>query len=302
MTNVFDVAVIGGGPAGLTAAIYALRGGKSTILLEATAIGGQAAQTAQIENYPGVPNANGFDLTYRMFLQAKEFGLQIRFEKVQKVQGGRIKTLKTSSGEVQARAVILAMGAAAKKLSAAVPFEGKGVSYCATCDGNFYRGKTVAVVGGGNTAVTDALYLADIAKKVYLVHRREELRASDVLVQKMKENPQITFLPGYELDRCEGKEHLERITLKQTQTEKMWSLPISGLFVAVGQIPLSDCVAECLPLQNGYVPADGTMQTAEPGIFAAGDVRVTPLRQVVTACADGAIAAESALAYLRREE
>ncbi len=252
MDEIFDVGIVGGGPAGLSAAIYALRSGFRVVLFEKAGIGGQAALTNEIENYPGFRSVNGFDLTWKMFEQAQAFGLTTRYETVLSVsEEGSRKKIVTSKGEYFFRTVILCMGATSKKLGIEEAYVGKGVSFCATCDGNFYKNKIVAVVGGGNTALTDALYLSRIAAKVYLIHRRDAFRATRVLTERVREEPRISLLLQAGVEKLSGANNLESITVRHYDTAKTEELQINGLFVAVGQAPLSECV-------QGLLHAHGT--------------------------------------------
>lgn len=297
---VYDVLIIGGGPAGLTSAIYASRGGLKVAVLETGTPGGQVTQTHAIENYPGFITLSGYDLGEKMREQAEYCGAEIIYDKAVSVSLlGKVKTVATEySGSLEAKTVILAMGARPKRLG--IPKEqeliGRGVSYCATCDGAFYKGKIVAVNGGGNTAVTDAIYLAKFAKVVYIIHRRDTFRASDVLVKRMQElgikpilNSAVSALIGAPLDT---------LTVKNLQTGEETPLKVNGLFVAIGTEPGSDIVENVVAMEDGYILADSEMRTNIEGVYAAGDIIKKPLRQVVTACADGAIAGESAIKYL----
>lgn len=302
MLNDYDVMIIGGGPAGLSAAIYALRAGLKTALLERQFIGGQAAITNDIENYPGFRNIDGQELTQLMHQQAKAHGLEtINREALSIQKKGADFMIETSKQNYTCKAVIYAAGASPKKLGVEQGFEGVGVSYCATCDGNFYRGRTVAVVGGGDTALKDALYLAKLTKKVYLIHRRDEFRGGKMLVERLDTMPNIEKVLQSVPVRINGvpNDHIDALVVKSVKTGEERELPLDGIFMAVGQTPSSALVRDIVELTgNGYIKTDVHMKTSLPGFFAAGDVRDTVLRQVVTSCADGAVAAESAAAYL----
>lgn len=302
MQRDYDLIIVGGGPAGLTAAIYALRAGLKTMLLERQFIGGQAAITNDIENYPGFRNVGGQELTELMFSQAKALGLATVSREAQKIEkNGGDFIIKTSKQNYVCGAVIFAAGATPKKLGIEQGFEGVGVSYCATCDGNFYRGKSVAVIGGGDTALKDALYLAKLAAKVYLVHRREEFRGGKLLAQRVEEGRNIEKALSCIPVRIEGTpgEGVRGLVVKSVKTDEERTLPVDGIFMAVGQMPSSELLRGFAELnENGYVKCDERMKTSVPGLFVAGDVRETVLRQVVTSCADGAVAAEQAAAYL----
>ena len=301
-----DVAIIGAGPAGLTAGLYASRGGLSATVLERITPGGQLAQTDKVENYPGFPEgAEGWKLAYDMQQQAVEFGANIVTDDVAEVDfTSNPKTITAASGNVyQARTVIIASGAHPRKLG--VPgegeFAGKGVSYCATCDGNFFRGKVAVVVGGGNTAAGDALYLSRICEKVYLVHRRDSLRATKVYHDRLSEAANVEFVWNSNTVRIEGGENgtVEAIVVADKNTGEERAIPCSAVFVAVGNEPNSSFLYGAVDLdEGGYVKADEGGRTSVEGVFAAGDVRVKSLRQVVTAVSDGAQAAENAAEYL----
>ncbi len=302
MQRDYDVIIVGGGPAGLSAAIYALRAGLRAALLERQFIGGQAAITNEIENYPGFRSIGGQELTELMFTQAKAYGLVSVSQEVKSIEKrGDDFFIKTAKQEYACGALIYAAGATPKKLGIEQGFEGAGVSYCATCDGNFYRGRDVAVIGGGDTALKDAVYLAKLARKVYIVHRRDEFRGGKMLAQRldMLSNVEkvLSFVP-VEIRGTPG-ENLEGLLVKSVKTGEDRVLPVDGIFMAVGQTPSSGLVKDLVELDgNGYIKSDALMKTSLPGLFAAGDVRDTVLRQVVTACADGAVAAEQAALYL----
>lgn len=302
----FDLIILGAGPAGLTAGIYATRGGLKTLIIESKAPGGQASLTSKVENFPGVPETNGFDLAFNMLSQAKSFGAQVKTGKVQSlVLKGEEKKITLANGkEFSSRAVIIATGANPRPLGVEGELElvGKGVSYCATCDGMFFKDKTVAVVGGGNTAVEDALYLEKLASKVYLIHRRNELRADKILADRIKSSS-VEILWDSIVTKLVADEKLTEIDVKNVKTDSLSAVSVDGLFVAVGQTPntsfLENADAKPELTDGGYIIADEEMRTSIDGVFAAGDVRETPLRQIVTACADGAVAANSAIKYLQ---
>ncbi len=303
MENDWDIAIIGGGPAGLSAGLYAARGGARTVLFEELFPGGQATKTHLIENYPGFEDGvEGFDLAGKLEKQAVRFGLALEYAAVEALSlAGNPKRLKAGDRELTAKAVILAMGATPRKLQVAREEEltGAGVSYCATCDGALFRGKPVAVVGGGDTAVSDALYLARFCERVYVVHRRDALRAARVLQDAAFAEKKIEFVWDSVLTGLEGEQALSGIAVSNKKTGETRVLTVSAVFAAVGIEPRTALVTEALSLQAGAaIPVDARMETSIPGVFAAGDARVTPLRQVVTACADGAVAATSALEAL----
>ncbi|MBQ9043412.1 MAG: thioredoxin-disulfide reductase [Eggerthellaceae bacterium] len=306
MSEIVDVAIIGAGPAGLTAGLYAARGGLSATILERITPGGQLAQTDKVENYPGFPEgAEGWQLAYDMQQQALHFGANIVTDDVASVDfASDPKVITAKSGnEYQARTVIVASGAHPRKLG--VPGEGelagRGVSYCATCDGNFFRGKTVVVVGGGNTAAGDALYLARICEKVYLVHRRDSLRATKIYHERLEETENVEFVWNSNAVRIEADDDgaVKSLVVADKNTGEERTIDCAAVFVAVGNEPNSDYLYGALDLdEGGYVKADEGGRTSVPGVFAAGDVRVKSLRQVVTAVSDGAQAAENAAEYL----
>ncbi len=296
----YDVIILGAGPAGLTAGIYAARGGLNAVIVESSAVGGQASLTAEIENYPGFESVNGFELVSIMQAQCDRLGVTFVFDNPVNVSlEGEIKRVTTAaSGTLEARTVIIATGALPRTLG--LPNEsalmGGGVSYCATCDGAFFRGKPVAVVGGGNTAVEDALYLLKFASDVWLIHRRDALRADAILADRVKSSG-VKIVWDSVVTELVGENKLRALTLKNVKTGELSSLAVNGVFIAVGQTP-STAGLTGVELDGGYIVTDEEMRTALPGVFAAGDVRKKSLRQVVTATADGAIAAESAIKYL----
>lgn len=294
----FDLVIIGGGPAGLSAAIYGTRGGLTTAVIEKQAPGGQIVSTSEIENYPGVDKESGYELAMKMMNQAEGFGAQFIFDEVQSVDV-KNKKVKLASDEISYGALIIATGAYPRKLNleAEARLTGKGVSYCATCDGAFFKGKKVAVNGGGNTAVEDALYLKNFASEVYLIHRRDSLRAEKTLADALLKSG-VKIIWDSVVENINGDDSVESLTLKNVKTNELSSLQVDGLFVAVGQVPESKAF-DWLELDaQGYVITKEDMSTAFEGVFAAGDLRQKPLRQVVTAASDGAIAANSAIKYL----
>lgn len=304
--QIYDMIVVGGGPGGYTAALYAGRGGLSVLVLEQLGPGGQMATTQHIDNYPGFSEgADGFDLAEKMQNQAQQFGAVTKLEPVTELKlEGEIKEVVTLFGRYQGRTVAIATGASPRKLGLAEEdaFVGKGISYCATCDGMFYRGKTVAVIGGGNSAVEEALYLSRLCQKVYLVHRRDSLRAdrAGALAVQKQENIEMVWnsvVTGLTGDPETGK--LAALTLQDTQTGKTRPLACQGAFVSIGRVPNTQLVKGLLELDpQGYLVADETTRTSLPGVFAVGDVRKKPLRQIITAAADGAVAASFAQEYL----
>lgn len=295
-----DIAIIGGGPAGLAAGLYAVRGGANVCLYEEMFAGGQIVKTHRIDNYPGVSDGpDGYALAARFEEHAAQFGLKIAYGPVSGLDLLSDPKRFTFNGEtVEAKTVILATGASPKPLG--IPGEkeltGHGVSYCATCDGAFYKNRTATVIGGGDTAISDALYLAKLCKQVYVVHRRDTLRASAILADAAKATENITFVWNSVPEAFLGEGKLSGVRLKNRVTGEVSDLATDGVFVAVGIVPRTELFGEQIALaENGSVLTDEHMQTSVTGVFAAGDVRNTPLRQVVTACADGAIAATYAM-------
>lgn len=299
----YDVIVLGGGPAGLTAATYAGRAGLSTLVMEGLITGGQMGNTNDIENYPGFPEGiSGAELGQLMEKQAKRFGAELAAEKVTSVElEGESKKVMTPAGIYGAKAIIAATGAQPRKLGLPGEAEltGRGVSYCATCDGFFYRGKDVAVVGGGDTALEDAIFLANIANKVYLIHRRDEFRGSTLLQQRVRELANVELVLSHVPGSIEGEGGVQAINVSSVKDNAERKLAVDGVFVAVGVLPNTELFKGKLELnEGGYIVTDATMHTSAAGVFAAGDCRNTPLRQVVTACGDAAIAAYEAEKYI----
>ncbi|MDR3603223.1 MAG: thioredoxin-disulfide reductase [Syntrophaceae bacterium] len=301
--GIYDVVIIGGGPAGLTAGIYCARARLKTILLAEAGLGGQVAMTDKIENYPGFIGNSGVELIGNMETQAREFGLQIQpFKMVTKVAlEGRLKEVYAGNDLYPCYAVILATGLKTVELNlpGETRFKGKGVSYCAICDANFFSGKRVAVVGGGDTAIEEAVYLSKFASQVFIIHRRDELRAAKIVQETAFCNEKITFFWSHIVQDLIGKHSLEGVILQDLKTGNEVKLDVDGLFVAVGSRPYTGFLKNLVSLDGeGFVRVSDRMETSVPGIFAAGDIRVTPLRQVSTAVGDGAIAAISAERFL----
>ena len=303
-TSKRDIVIVGGGPAGLTAGLYAMRGGADAVLLEGMLPGGQILKTHKIENYPGRADApDGYALAESMAEQAASFGLETVYapcEKITRTDTGF--TVQTGEGEMEAKAVILCPGASPRALGLEEEerYIGHGVSYCATCDGSFFRQKCAAVVGGGDTALNDALYLSSLCQKVYLIHRRDAFRGSPVLEKAVRAAENIELKLCARVIALHGEGRLSSLTLEDTRTGAQTPLETDALFVAVGIRPNTEAFSDLVPLtKEGFIPTGENRETAVPGLFAAGDARVTPLRQVITACADGAVAATAALAYIR---
>ena len=297
----YGIIIIGAGPAGLTSAIYARRANKNVLVLEAKSCGGQIINTLDIENYPVEEHISGFEFATKLYNQAKNLGAEIVFEKVVDINDlGNEKEVVTTKNTYKSKAIIIATGSENRKLG--LPnedeFVGKGISYCATCDGAFYKKKTVAVVGGGNTALEDALYLSDIVEKVYLIHRRDEFRGEESTINHLKEKDNVEFIYNSNVTKLNANDRLESIevTNKDGSTK---TIEVSGLFVAVGRIPENQNFAKLVELdETGYVKAGEDCHTNVPGIFVAGDNRVKEVRQLVTATSDGAVAATAAVKYI----
>ena len=293
----YDIIIIGAGPAGLTAAIYGRRANKKVLVLEALTYGGQIVNTTVIDNYPALPHVTGFDFATNLYNQAIELGAEIKFEKVINIIVDKEKKVITDSSEYTARAIIIATGADRRKLGLVNEdkFTGSGISYCATCDGNFFKDKEVAVNGGGNTALTDAFYLSDIASKVYLIHRRDEFRGSESLVNEVKKRNNIELVLNSKVTKLNGDNHLTSIEVTNNDGSTR-ELPISCLFVAIGQVPVTENFVKLIDVDNnGYAIAGEDMKTKVAGLYVAGDVRKKSLRQLATAISDGAIAATEAI-------
>ncbi|MEG0597601.1 MAG: thioredoxin-disulfide reductase [Oscillospiraceae bacterium] len=310
MDHIYDLIILGGGPAGLSAALYAGRSRLDTLLLEQGAGGGQIAITSELENYPGSPeNDSGADLIARMTRQADRFGAKRTSDTITAVDlTGDVKTFTGDKETYKARSVILATGAVPRPIGCPgeAEFAGRGVSYCATCDANFFRNLEVFVVGGGNSAAEEALYLTKFARKVTVIHRRDALRATKSVQEKLFANEKVSFLWDSRVLSLSGDGLLSHMEVENVKTGAITQIDadpkdrVFGVFVFIGLSPRTDLFAGQVTLQDGYVPTDEKMQTNLPGVYAAGDVRVTPLRQVVTAVSDGAIAATMVEGYLNR--
>ena len=299
----YDIIIVGAGTAGLSAAIYGVRAGKSVLVLEAASYGGQIVNTPDIENYPGIAHISGFDFATGLYNQAKDLGAEIRFEKVIGIEAeGAGKRVETGSGSYEARAVILATGAKNRPLG--LPNEqelvGSGVSYCATCDGMFFRNRTVAVNGGGNTALEDAQFLANYCEKVYLIHRRDAFRADVKEVERLRAKDNVEFVLDSVITALESDASgLRAIRVKNQKSGGERELRVDGLFVAIGQSPDNAAFARLVKLDpKGYIEAGESCRTEAAGIFTAGDCRTKSVRQLATAAADGAVAALAAVNYI----
>ena len=303
MQDVYDIIVIGGGPAGLSAGLYGARSRAKTLILEKGKWGGQAATTEELENYPGsIEQPTGPEITARMKRQAEEFGAETRAETVTKLElDGKIKKVITDSAEYQAKTVIIATGAKPRLLGCPGELElrGKGVSYCATCDADFFTDLRVVVVGGGDSAIQEAIYLTKFAEKVTVIHRRDELRAAKSIQERAFANPKIDFIWDSVVIEIKGDGIVESVVVKNVKTNEVKEVQTDGVFMFVGYDPVSDLVKGLVDMdEKGYIITDENMSTSIEGVFAAGDVRVKSLRQVVTAASDGAIAAVRAEHYI----
>ncbi len=297
----YDIGIIGGGTAGMTAAIYGQRAGKRTIIIEGSGFGGQIVSSTNVENYPGIASVSGSEFSMNLLDQAMKLGAETEMEQVTGIRDeGPIKVIETTGKEYPCRSVILATGVTHRHLG--VPGEerltGAGVSYCATCDGAFFRGKEVAVVGGGSTALQDAEFLSNYCSKVYLIHRRDEFRGENSIVKRLEQKENVEFILSATVKEIVGENAVEALILNHKKTGEESRLPVSGVFIAVGQIPQNDRFADVVKLDgSGFILAAEDCMTSHPGIFAAGDCRTKEVRQLTTAAADGAVAALAACKY-----
>lgn len=302
MDKIFDLIIIGSGPAGLAAAVYAERAKLDTITIEKSMVsGGQVLTTYEVDNYPGYPGISGYDLGTKFREHADKLGASFVEDEVQRVElDGPVKTVVCENDTYRTKAIIIATGAHHRKLG--VPGEeelaGMGVSYCATCDGAFFRNKVTAVVGGGDVALEDAIFLARICKKVYVIHRRDEFRGAKSLQERLLELPNVEVIWDSVVDSINGSEVVESISLTNKKTNEKTELPVQGVFIAVGITPVTDAFNGLIEMEGGYIKASEDGRTSVDGIFAAGDVRTKQLRQIVTAVSDGANAITSVERYL----
>ena len=289
----YDIIVIGAGPAGLTAALYALRANKKVLIFEKNTYGGQIINAGVIENYPGVKDITGFDFATNLYEQVTALGGEVKTEEVIRID--KDKNVFTNRGEYKAKSIIIATGVQRRKLNLANEdrLVGSGVSYCAICDGGFYKNKVVAVNGGGNTAVEDALYLSGVAKKVYLIHRRDTFRAEEKYVDELKSKDNVEFVLYSTITSINGNERLESIDVISNGETR--NIAIDGLFIAIGQEPSNEAFEGVIELENGYIKSNDGVHTNVEGIYVAGDTRVKELRQLTTAVSDGALAATLAI-------
>ncbi len=302
MAKQYDIVIVGAGTAGLSAAIYAVRAGKSVIVLEATTHGGQIVNTPEVENYPGIQKISGFEFANNLYKQAKSLGAEVIYEKVIGIEvNGEEKIVHTTKEDYQAKAVILATGAKNRPLGLEHEKEwiGAGISYCAICDGMFYRGKDVAVAGGGNTALENAIFLTNYCRKVYLIHRRDAFRGEEKLLQTLKEKPNVEFVLNANITRLIGEDGVDGVEVEDKNTHEKRIIDVMGLFVAIGQMPENSEFINVVDLdKGGYIEAKEDCKTKTKGIFTAGDCRTKKVRQLATAASDGAIAALAACEYI----
>ena len=305
MKRIYDMVILGGGPGGYTAALYAARSGLDVLVLEKLSAGGQMALTSKVDNYPGFPEGiDGFELGMKFQEQAERFGAKTEYAEVRSLNLRVVpRVISTSEGDYFARTVVIATGAGSRKLG--LPNEerltGRGVGYCAHCDGMFYRGKTVAVIGGGNSAAAEALYLSRIAKKVILIHRRDSLRATKVYHEPLKKLENLEFRWNSGITELLGGDRLSGVRVKNYITDEEEELQVDGVFVSIGRKPATELLEGQLKLEGGYIVADETTQTSIPGVYAVGDVRTKALRQIITAASDGANAAHHAEGWLSEQ-
>ncbi len=298
----YDIIIVGAGTAGLSAAIYGVRAGKKVLVFEAENYGGQIINTLEIENYPGIKKVSGYEFATNLYQQTIDLGAEIKFEKVIKIQAEEdVKKVVTEGGEYLSKTIILATGAKNRPLGLEKEKEliGKGISYCATCDGAFYKGKAVAVNGGGNTALEDAIFLSAYCSKVYVIHRRDIFRGEERLLQSLKNKSNVEFVLNSNITELIGEEVLEGVVVKDTKTDQEKTISISGLFIAIGQVPNNSIFNNLIELdQSGYIVGKEDCRTNAQGVFVAGDTRTKSVRQLATAASDGAIAGLAACEYI----
>jgi len=303
MDKVYDLIIMGGGPGGMTAAIYAKRAGMDVVMIEKGVPGGAVATTYEVANYPGFTTISGMDLSVKMFEQTQALGIETIFDEIKSTNlSEKIKTVTCFGCELKGKTVLIAMGAAARRLNLdnERQFVGRGISYCATCDGALFKDKTVAVVGGGNSALEDAIYLSNLAKKVYLIHRRDEFRGEEILAKQVRESEKIELVLNSVPVKLTGDTAVRALDVQNKVDGSIRTLELDGVFVAIGRGPDTEFIDKNVKLnEGGYVIGDEYMRTNLEGVYVAGDIRNTPLRQIVCACSDGAIAATKAFEYIR---
>ena len=301
--KIYDMIIIGAGPGGMTAAIYAKRAGLDVVMIEKTLPGGAVATTYEVANYPGFTSISGMDLATKMFEHVQSLDVEMVFDEVKDTQlTETIKTVTCFNTVLKGKTVVIALGATTRKLNLENErqFVGRGISYCATCDGALFKDKTVAVVGGGNTALEDTMYLANLAKKVYLIHRRDQFRGEEILSKQVVEKENIELVLNSVPVQINGDTVIKSIDVQNKITNETRNLELDGLFVAIGRGPDTEFIDKAIQLNDaGYIVSDEYMRTNVAGVYVAGDIRNTPLRQIVTACSDGAIAATKAFEYIK---
>lgn len=295
----YDIIIVGAGPAGLTSALYARRANKKVLVLEAKSYGGQILNSSRVENYPGIEFISGYDFATNLYNQVINLGAEVKFETVIRVE--KNKTVITNNNEYKAKSVIIAVGSSNRKLNIKneEKFTGKGISYCATCDGNFYKGKTVAINGGGSSALEDALYLSDIASKVYIIHRRDKFTGERKYIDELKKKDNVEYIFNSTITSLNGEEKLKSVTIKDKNNNEK-NIDIDGLFIAIGQEPNNQIFSNVVSLdKKGYIISKDGVHTRVKGIYVAGDARVKELRQLTTAVSDGSIAATTAIREMK---
>lgn len=299
----YDIIIVGGGPAGMTAAIYGASARKKVLILEKDSMGGQILKTNKIKNYPGFEEISGFDYSNNLFNQVKKLDVEVKFEEVLKIN--KDKSIITNKNKYNAGAIIIATGSKNKTLNILNEdkFLGKGISYCATCDGMFFKGKNVAIVGGGNSSISEALYLSNIVKNLYVIYRQKEFKFDSIDLETLKKKDNVTFIFNSTVSKLNGNEFIESITVKNNEDNNELEISVDGLFISIGFTPLSSLCEEILELSdNGYILSNEECTTNIDGVFVAGDVRKKSVRQLTTACSDGTIAAIKAFNYLNRKK
>lgn len=299
----YDIIIVGGGPAGMTAAIYGASARKKVLILEKDSMGGKILKTNKIKNYPGFEEISGFDYSNNLFNQVKKLGVEVKFEEVLKIN--KDKNIITNKNKYNAGAIIIATGSKNKTLNILNEdkFLGKGISYCATCDGMFFKGKNVAIVGGGNSSISEALYLSNIVKKLYVIYRQKDFKFDSIDLETLKKKDNVTFIFNSTVSKLNGNEFIESITVKNNEDNNESEISVDGLFISIGFTPLSSLCEEILELSdNGYILSNEECTTNIDGVFVAGDVRKKSVRQLTTACSDGTIAAIKAFNYLNRKK
>ncbi|MBQ9072836.1 MAG: thioredoxin-disulfide reductase [Bacilli bacterium] len=300
----YDIIIIGAGPAGMTAAIYAKQARKNVLVLEKEVYGGQILKADKVKNYPGFEEISGFEYSTKLYNQIKSLDVDVKIEEVLQIKNNeKFKEIITNKNSYKTKSIIIATGAESRKLGLNNEDKliGKGISYCATCDGMFFKNKEVAIYGGGNNAIDDALYLSNIASKVYVIYRRKDFKFDSMNLDKLKEKNNVEFVLNSNIVNINGNEKLENISIKNNDTEETIELNIDGLFIAIGRIPVSSMCDNLIDLNDkGYVISNETCKTNIEGIFVAGDIRTKEIRQLTTACSDGTVAALNSCKYLNK--